>query len=43
MEVPCCSGMLRIAQMAMAASGRNVPIEVVTISLDGLVKSQVIM
>jgi len=43
MEVPCCSGMLRIAQMATAASGKDVPIEVVTISLDGLVKSQVTM
>lgn len=39
MEVPCCSGMSRIAQMAVAASGKDVPVEVVTITLDGQVKS----
>jgi hypothetical protein len=32
--------MLRIARMAAAASGKDVPIEVVTISLDGRVKSR---
>jgi len=41
MEVPCCAGMSRITQMAAAASGKDVPIDVVTISLDGQIKSQV--
>lgn len=35
MEVPCCSGMKRIAELAIAASGKNIPIESVTISLEG--------
>ncbi|MCX6344130.1 MAG: 4Fe-4S binding protein [Armatimonadetes bacterium] len=38
MEVPCCGGMQRITEMAMAASGKSLPIETVTISLDGAVK-----
>lgn len=40
MEVPCCGGMARIAEMAVAASGKQVPLEVVTISLDGQIKSK---
>jgi hypothetical protein len=39
MEVPCCSGMLRLIQHAIEASGKSIPIEVVTISLAGDVKS----
>ncbi len=35
MEVPCCGGLVRIAQQALAASGRNLPCEVVTIGLQG--------
>lgn len=38
MEVPCCSGMARLAEHAVAASGKQVPVEVVTISLAGDVK-----
>lgn len=40
MEVPCCSGMLRLAQLAAATSGKNIPVEAVTISLNGEVKSK---
>jgi len=39
MEVPCCSGMQRLAEHAVAASGKSIPIDVVTISLSGEVKS----
>jgi NAD-dependent dihydropyrimidine dehydrogenase PreA subunit len=39
MEVPCCSGMQRLAQHAVAASGKSVPVEVVTIGLSGDVKN----
>ncbi len=35
MEVPCCSGMRRIAEAARAASGRKVPIERVVVSRRG--------
>lgn len=35
MEVPCCTGLVRIAQSAIAQSGRNVPLDDVTISIRG--------
>lgn len=35
MEVPCCQGIVRMAQEARASCGRDIPITVVTISLDG--------
>jgi len=35
MEVPCCTGLVRIARAAMQASGRNVPLEELTISIRG--------
>jgi hypothetical protein len=38
MEVPCCTGLLRIAEMAIANSGRNIPLEDVTISIRGEVQ-----
>ena len=37
MEVPCCTGLVRIAEAAVQASGREVPIEEVTISIRGKV------
>ena len=39
MEVPCCSGMQRLAEHAVSVSGKAVPVETVTISLAGDVKS----
>lgn len=39
MEVPCCSGLVHLAQMAITASGKEVPMEVVTVSLTGEIKS----
>ena len=35
MEVPCCGGLERAAENALAASGKNLPIEVVTFSVRG--------
>jgi len=35
MEVPCCTGLLRIAEAAIEASGSAVPLEDVTISIRG--------
>lgn len=37
MEVPCCLGLVRVAQSAMRAAGREVPLEEVTISIRGKV------
>lgn len=35
MEVPCCSGLLRIVQQAASAAQRKVPIEAIVISIEG--------
>lgn len=37
MEVPCCSGLVRLAQAAIELSGSGVPMEDVTVSLRGKV------
>jgi Fe-S-cluster-containing hydrogenase component 2 len=35
MEVPCCSGLVTIAQQALAASGKEIPLETVNIGIKG--------
>jgi hypothetical protein len=35
MEVPCCRGLAHVAQEALAASGKEIPLEVVTIGIRG--------
>lgn len=35
MEVPCCSGIERAVKQALTISGKSIPLNVVTISLDG--------
>ena len=35
MQVPCCGGIQRAAQQALANSGRKIPLQVVTLSADG--------
>ena len=35
MEVPCCAGLEQAAKKALQASGKFIPWQVVTISLDG--------
>ena len=37
MEVPCCGGLQRAAELALQASGKFIPWQVVTISRDGRV------
>ncbi len=39
MEVPCCSGMTQIAQTAIQASGKNIPMKEAVIGLQGDIKS----
>ena len=38
MEVPCCGGIAMAAQQALAASGRQIPLKVVTIGIQGEIK-----
>ncbi len=35
MEVPCCRGLAMMAQQAIAASGKDVPLEIAVIGVDG--------
>ena len=35
MEVPCCGGIAMVAKQALAASGKEIPFSVVTISIRG--------
>jgi NAD-dependent dihydropyrimidine dehydrogenase PreA subunit len=35
MEVPCCSGLIMLARQAIAASGKDVPLETVRIGIQG--------
>ena len=37
MEVPCCTGLCRIAELAIESSGESVPVKEVTVSVDGKV------
>ncbi len=38
MEVPCCGGLQRAAQAAIGQSGKDIPLEVVVVGVDGEVK-----
>lgn len=38
MEVPCCSGIVRMTQMALAASGRDIPFHKIKITISGEVE-----
>ncbi len=40
MEVPCCSGILQMAKMAMGNAQRKVPVKSKTVSVEGEVKSE---
>lgn len=39
MEVPCCRGLGMMAQQAVAASGKNIPVEIAVIGVDGTRRS----
>lgn len=38
MEVPCCGGIAMAAQQAVAACGKQIPLEVITIGIQGQIK-----
>ena len=40
MEVPCCSGLLRMAQQAVQLAERKVPIKAMIVGVDGILKKQ---
>ena len=40
MEVPCCGGLIRIAEQAREQAQRNIPIKVIVLSVSGEVKSE---
>ena len=40
MEVPCCSGLTRLANAALQASGKRIPLRETIISISGQVKEQ---
>jgi len=40
MEVPCCFGLSHIAESALAACGKDIPIKDVTITIDGEVRAE---
>jgi ferredoxin len=40
MEVPCCGGLLRLAQQAVIESGKRIPVKVATISIRGEVQGE---
>jgi len=43
MEVGCCRGLVQMAQQAIAASGRDIPLKEVVISIRGEVKSEALV
>jgi ferredoxin len=40
MEVPCCSGLLRLAEEALAAASRKIPVKSVVVGIEGDIKSE---
>ena len=38
MEVPCCGGLERAVKMALSNSGKEIPLQVVTVTTDGKTK-----
>lgn len=40
MEVPCCGGLLRLAQEAVSRSTRKVPIKAIIVALDGEIRKE---
>ncbi len=40
MEVPCCGGLVQMAQSAVAAAGRKIPVKLIVVSIDGKIKQE---
>ena len=40
MEVPCCSGLLQLAEMALSQCTRQVPVKLVVVSVDGQIRAE---
>lgn len=40
MEVPCCGGLLRLAQTAVQSASRKIPIKAIVVGIDGEVKKE---
>lgn len=40
MEVPCCSGLVRLADLARRSAGREIPLTVTTVGIDGRIRSR---
>ena len=43
MEVPCCGGLVRLVQQAVADSGRQVPVKLTKIGIDGEIKDESVL
>jgi hypothetical protein len=40
MEVPCCAGLLQMAELALSQCSRQIPVKVVVVSVDGQIRSE---
>ncbi|TSA34439.1 MAG: 4Fe-4S ferredoxin [Porphyromonadaceae bacterium] len=40
MEVPCCSGLLQMAELALSQCSRQIPVKLIIISVDGQIKQE---
>jgi NAD-dependent dihydropyrimidine dehydrogenase PreA subunit len=40
MEVPCCGGLLQMAEQALSQCSRKIPVKLIVVSVDGRIKSE---
>lgn len=40
MEVPCCSGLLQMAELALSQCSRQIPVKLIIVSVDGQIKQE---
>lgn len=40
MEVPCCSGLLQMAELALSQCSREIPVELIIVSVDGKIREE---